>query len=170
MNVAKIDRGDHAPEQVNVIVEIPQGSSIKYELDKDSGALVVDRFLHTAMAYPFNYGFIPHTHAEDGDPVDVLMLSSFPVAPGSVIMARPIGLLQMEDEAGRDDKIIAVPLVKIDPHYADVEDIDDLGTATKNKIKHFFETYKELEPGKWVKTTGFMNKEIAMENIRMAFR
>ncbi len=170
MNVAKIDRGDHAPEQVNVIVEIPQGSSIKYELDKDSGALVVDRFLHTAMAYPFNYGFIPHTHAEDGDPVDVLMLSSFPVAPGSVIMARPIGLLQMEDEAGRDDKIIAVPLVKIDPHYADVEDIDDLGTATKNKIKHFFETYKELEPGKWVKTTGFMNKENAMENIRMAFR
>lgn len=169
MNVAKIDRGASAPEQVNVVIEIPQGSSIKYELDKESGALVVDRFLHTAMAYPFNYGFIPHTHADDGDPVDVLVLSSFPVAPGSVIAARPIGMLEMEDEAGKDDKIIAVPLTKIDPHYAEIEDIDALGAATKNKVKHFFETYKELEPGKWVKIKAFTDKQSALENIRKAF-
>ncbi len=169
MNVAKIHRGDSAPDHVNVVVEIPQGSSIKYELDKESGALVVDRFLHTAMAYPFNYGFIPDTHAEDGDPVDVLVLSSFPVAPGSVIASRPIGMLEMEDEAGKDDKIIAVPLAKIDPHYADAQDIDDLGAATKNKIKHFFETYKELEPGKWVKTKMFTDKQSALETIRKAF-
>lgn len=166
MDITKISAGKNVPEEINVFVEIPQGSSVKYELDKTSGAIVVDRFIHTAMAYPFNYGFIPHTHAEDGDPVDVLLLSSFPVAPASVIAARPIGVLEMEDEAGPDNKILAVPISKVDPHYADISDADDLGNPTKNKIKHFFESYKQLEQGKWVKTRNFLGREKAFEEIR----
>jgi inorganic pyrophosphatase len=165
MDIAKISSGKNFPEEVNVVVEIPQGSSVKYELDKDSGAIFVDRFLYTAMAYPFNYGFIPQTHAKDGDPEDVLVISSLPVNSGSVIPARPIGLLEMEDEAGQDSKIIAVPTGKIDPFFAKVQDISDLDEATKNKIKHFFETYKQLEPGKWVKVKDFLNKEKALLEI-----
>jgi inorganic pyrophosphatase len=149
-----------------VVIEIPQGSSVKYELDKESGAITVDRFLHTAMAYPFNYGFIPQTHAEDGDPVDVLLLSSLPVVPGSVIAARPIGVLEMEDEAGPDNKILAVPIIKVDAEYAHIHDVGDLNESTKNKIKYFFESYKKLEPGKWVKTKNFLSKEKALEEIR----
>ena len=155
----------NVPEEINVFVEIPQGSSVKYELDKESGAIVVDRFLHTAMAYPFNYGFNPQTHAEDGDPVDVLLISSLPVVPGSVIAARPIGLLEMEDEAGPDNKILAVPIKKVDADFADVNDVSDLNDATRNKIKHFFESYKQLEPGKWVRTKNFLNREKALEEI-----
>jgi inorganic pyrophosphatase len=165
MDISKLSAGKNVPQEINVFVEIPQGSSVKYELDKESGVIKVDRFLHTAMAYPFNYGFIPQTHAEDGDPVAVLLVSSLPVMPGSVIAARPIGLLEMEDEAGPDNKILAVPVEKVDAGFADVHNIDDLNDATKNKIKHFFESYKQLEPGKWVKTKNFLGKEKAFEEI-----
>jgi inorganic pyrophosphatase len=166
MNLTKLTAGKNPPEEVNVFVEIPQGSSIKYELEKESGVVFVDRFAYTAMFYPFNYGFIPQTHAEDGDPVDVLVVSTYSVAPGTVIPARPIGILEMEDEAGIDTKIIAVPTKKVDPFLAKIEDINDLDQTTKEKIKHFFDHYKELEPGKWVKTRNFLGKEKAMEAIK----
>lgn len=166
MDLQKISLGRTPPSEINVIIEIPQGSSVKYELDKNSGALAVDRFLHTSMSYPFNYGFIPHTHAEDGDPVDVVLISSLAVAPGSVVSARPIGLLEMEDEAGPDNKIIAAPTEKIDPALAHVKNINDINNHLKQRIKHFFESYKELEPGKWVKTKEFLSKEFAEEEIR----
>ena len=154
-----------APENVYVFIEIPQGSSIKYELDKDSGLIMVDRFNFTAMSYPFNYGFIPNTHAEDGDPTDVLVVSSYAVSPGCIIPVRPIGMLEMEDEAGIDTKIIAVPTEKVDPFFSHIKDISELDNATKNKIKHFFDHYKELEPGKWVKTKAFLSKEKAQEAV-----
>mgnify|MGYP001590613363 CR=1 FL=1 len=168
MNIEKISVGKNAPDEVNVFIEIPQGSSIKYELDKDSGAILVDRFLHTATAYPFNYGFIPHTHAKDGDTVDVLLLSSMPVMPGAVVAARPIGVFEMEDEAGPDNKVIAVPVDKVDPYFAKIHDVADLDEPTKGKIKHFFESYKQLEPGKWVKTGEFLDKKKAFEEIQNA--
>lgn len=170
MNISKLSAGKNPPEELNVLIEIPQGSSIKYELDKDSGAVVVDRFNYTAMFYPFNYGFIPQTHAEDGDPVDVLVISSYAVAPGTVIPSRTIGMLEMEDEEGVDTKILAVPTKKVDPFYANVEDVEDLDDATKKKIQHFFNHYKELEPGKWVKTRNFLTKEKALEAIKKAMK
>ncbi len=157
--------GDKAPEEVNVFIEIPQGGTVKYEIDKESGVLFVDRFLHGAMFYPFNYGYIPDTYAEDGDAEDVLVLSTFPVSPGTVLPSRPIGLLEMEDEEGIDTKIIAVPRVKIDPFYGDINDISDLSEGVKNKIKNFFEHYKDLESGKWVKIRDFLPKKQALEAI-----
>jgi len=166
MDLSKLSIGKNAPEEVNVVIEIPQGSAIKYEMDKESGFIMVDRFNFTAMNYPFNYGFIPHTKAEDGDPVDVLVISSYSVAPGTVLPGRIIGMLEMEDEAGIDTKILAVPPKKVDPFFAQIEDIEDLNEATKNKIKHFFNHYKELEPGKWVKTKAFLNKEKALADIK----
>ena len=166
MDMMKLTAGDNAPEEINVFVEIPQGSSIKYEVDKDSGFLFVDRFLHTAMSYPFNYGFVPQTHADDGDAVDVLLISSLPVTPGAVMRARPIGMLEMEDEAGSDNKVLAVPITKTDAHFADIKDIEDINEHTKNKIKHFFESYKTLEKGKWVKVKNFLGREAALEEIR----
>ena len=153
---------------LNVLIEIPQNSSVKYELDKKTGQLVVDRFLYTAMQYPFNYGFVPETLAEDGDPVDVLVVASHPVAPGSVLPAVPIGLLEMEDEAGIDTKIIAVPTEKIDPVYGKLKDINQLDPAIKEKIKHFFEHYKELEKGKWVKVKNWQPKQAALASIAEA--
>ena len=123
MEINKIPAGKNPPQEINVFIEIPQGSSIKYELDKDSGALAVDRLLYTSMAYPFNYGFIPNTHAEDGDPLDVLLITSTSLSPGTFCSARPIGMLEMEDEGGIDHKIIAVPTAKIDPELADINDI-----------------------------------------------
>ncbi len=170
MNINNLSSGKNVPSEVNVFIEIPQNSAIKYELDKDSGVIMVDRFNYTAMVYPFNYGFIPQTSAEDGDPVDVLVLSSYSLHPGTAIAARPIGMLEMEDEAGIDTKIIAVPTVKIDPAYATVIDIGDLPEATKTKIKHFFDHYKEIEPGKWVKTKDFLGKENAYEAIKKALK
>jgi len=164
MDISRISVGN-LPEEINVVVEIPQGSSIKYELDKESGALVVDRFIHTAMVYPFNYGFIPQTHADDGDPIDVLLISGQPVTPGCVVPSRPIGMLEMEDEAGIDTKIIAVPAKKVDPWYVKIEDVKDLDEATHEKIKHFFGHYKELEQGKWVKIRQILGKEDAAEAI-----
>ncbi len=166
MNLEKLTRGKKFPEEFNVVVEIPQGSQVKYEVDEDSGEMFVDRFVYTAMGYPFNYGFIPHTKMGDGDPVDVLVISSLAVAAGTVIPARAIGLLDTEDESGTDTKILACPTVKIDPVYAAVGDLVDLPDALKNKIKHFFEHYKELEPGKWVKVKGFAGKDRALEEIQ----
>lgn len=157
----KLSSGKNPPEEVNVFIEIPQGSSVKYELDKTTGILTVDRFLYTAFTYPCNYGFIPNSHAEDGDPTDVLVLSSAVVQAGVVLPARPIGMLEMEDEAGKDTKIVAVPTVKIDPFFAHIQDIKDLEEATRAKIKHFFEYYKTLEPGKWVKVQNWQGKEAA---------
>lgn len=166
MDIKKLSVGKNPPEEINVFVEIPQGSSIKYELDKKSGAIMVDRFAYTAMFYPFNYGFIPNTHAEDGDPVDVLVISTYPVHPGTIIPAKPIGMLEMEDEEGIDTKILAVPTKKVDPFYSHINDINNLDETTKEKIKHFFNHYKELEPGKWVKTRNFLGKEKAFEAIK----
>ena len=164
----KIGAGDKAPDIVNVVIEIPLGSYIKYEVDKETGVLFVDRILYTAMHYPFNYGFVPGTLEEDGDPIDILVLGYEPLLPGSVIEARPIGVLLMEDEEGPDAKIIAVPKEKIDPRFKDVKDIEDVPNAIKEKIKHFFEHYKELEPGKWVKVTGWKGRDEAIKRIREA--
>lgn len=166
MDINKIGAGKNPPQEINVFIEIPQGSSVKYELDKDSGAIAVDRLLYTSMVFPFNYGFIPNTHAEDGDPTDVLVLTSAVLFPGTYVTARPIGMLEMEDESGIDHKIIAVPTKKIDPYMAHIENISDIDDAAKNKIKHFFETYKQLEPGKWVKTKDFLDKKHAEEVIK----
>jgi len=166
MDIKKIPSGKNPPEDIYVIVEIPKGSSIKYELDKESGAVFVDRVLYTAMHYPFNYGFIPNTLADDGDPVDVLVVSEWSAAVGSVLRARVIGMLEMEDEIGVDTKVIAVPHEKIDPTYKDIGEISDLPPAVLNKIKHFFERYKELEPGKWVKVKEFKNRELALEEVK----
>lgn len=160
--------GDKAPSLVNVYIEIPMGSSVKYELDKDSCVLKVDRFLYTSMAYPFNYGFVPGTLEEDGDPVDVLVLSREPVAPGTVIEAVPVAVLDMEDEEGPDSKILAVPKPKLDPLYAAIKDVYDLPEPLKDRIRHFFERYKELEPGKWVKVTGWRGAEEARNIITRA--
>lgn len=170
MNISKLSAGKNVPEEINVFVEIPQGSSIKYELDKDSGIVMVDRFSYTAMFYPFNYGFIQGTSAEDGDPVDVLVISTYPVHPGTIIPVRPIGMLEMEDEEGIDTKILAVPTVKVDPFYKNVKDITDIDEVTKKKVQHFFNHYKELEPGKWVKTKNFLGKEKALESIKKAIK
>ncbi|RMD46849.1 MAG: inorganic diphosphatase [Aquificota bacterium] len=166
MNLSKIPAGKNPPEDIFVVIEIPQGSSIKYEVDKESGAIFVDRFLFTAMYYPFNYGFIPNTLADDGDPTDVLVISNQPVVPGSVIRSRPIGILEMEDEEGIDTKIIAVPVSKLDPSFDSVNDITDLPKLTLDKIKHFFEHYKELEKGKWVKVKEFKSSEVAKQDIK----
>ncbi len=165
-----IPSGKNPPSEINVYVEIPQGSSIKYELDKETGVIFVDRFNYTSMVYPCNYGFIPGTSAEDGDPVDVLVLSSQSVQPGTVIPCRPIGLLEMTDEAGIDTKILAVPTVKVDPFYKNVTDISDLDEMLKQKIKHFFDHYKEIEPNKWVKTKDFLGKEKAEEAIKKGMK
>ena len=164
----KVGAGKDAPDIVNVLVEIPMNSSVKYEFDKDLGVIKVDRFLYTSMNYPFNYGFIPSTLEEDGDPVDVLLVSREPLYPGVLIEARPIGLLIMEDEKGKDSKVVAVPKGKLDRSYEGIEDVKDLPEATLDRIKHFFEHYKELEPGKWVKVLEWKGKEEAKEDIRRA--
>jgi len=162
MDVSKLSAGKDVPHDINVVVEIPQGSGVKYEIDKESGALIVDRVVFTPMVYPAAYGFIPGTLAEDGDPADVLVLTP-PVAivPGSVIRCRPIGMLKMEDESGMDEKIVAVPHDKISPLYKTVHAIEDLPEITRAQIEHFFTRYKDLEPGKWVKVTGWADKAAA---------
>ena len=151
MNIEAIPAGEDAPWDVNVIVENPVAHDpVKYELDKKSGALFVDRFLHTAMYYPGNYGFIPHTLSGDGDPVDVLVIGSVPVVPGAVLRVRPIGVLIMVDEAGEDEKILAVPADKLHPYYKGVKNADDLPEIVRDQIAHFFKHYKDLEKNKWV--------------------
>jgi len=151
MDIAKIAAGRAQPYDVNVVVEIPQGGEpVKYEIDKQSGALVVDRFLHTAMFYPGNYGFVPHTLALDGDPIDVLVVGPVPVVPGAIVRCRPVGALLMEDEHGPDEKIIAVPVDELHPFYAGVRSYRDLPPNLCAQIAHFFRHYKDLESGKWV--------------------
>ena len=143
MDIAKMSSGKDAKGgQINVFIEIPKNSSIKYELDKESGVIMVDRFLYTAMAFPTNYGFVPNTLADDGDPLDVMVLSEHSLLPGVVIPSVVIGMLEMEDEAGIDTKILAVPTAKIDPLFGEIKDVTDVPNATKNKIRHFYENYK----------------------------
>lgn len=152
MDLSKIPAGKNPPWDVNVIIEVPlRGEPVKYEVDKETGALFVDRFLHTAMYYPANYGFIPHTLSGDGDPTDVLVVGSVAVIPGAVLRSRPIGVLIMEDESGEDEKILAVPVDKLHPFYTDVATYSDLPEILLDQIAHFFQHYKDLEKGKWVK-------------------
>ena len=156
MFIEAIAIGRNPPDDVNVIIEVPIGGEpIKYELDKAAGVLVVDRFLHTPMRYPGNYGFVPHTLSEDGDPIDVLIANTRPIFPGAVINVRPVGVLNMTDESGGDEKIIAVPSPKLTQRYVDVHNYTDLPRITLEQIQHFFEHYKDLEPGKWVKIAGW---------------
>ena len=151
MDINAISIGPNPPKDLHAIIEIPLGGApVKYELDKASGALRVDRFLHTAMFYPGNYGFIPHTLSADGDPCDVLVVSQVQVVPGAIVRCRPVGALLMEDEAGGDEKIIAVPVDALHPFYAGVRSYTDLPQIMCNQIAHFFQHYKDLEKGKWV--------------------
>ncbi len=167
MNLDKIGYGEN-PDKVKAVIEIPNGSNIKYEVDKESGAIVLDRVMHSAMYYPANYGFVNKTLSQDGDPADVLVLTDYAMTPGCVVNVRLIGVLIMEDESGIDEKLLAVPVSKIDPTYNEIQDIDDLPKHTLDKIKNFFETYKILEPGKWVKVKGFENKETAAKILQDA--
>ncbi|HWL80038.1 MAG TPA: inorganic diphosphatase [Roseomonas sp.] len=166
MDVTKLSTGKNPPHDINVVIEIPQGSSVKYEVDKDSGAVVVDRFLFTPMAYPAAYGFIPGTLADDGDPSDALVLVPTQVVPGAVIRARPVGVLFMEDESGQDEKLVCVPHDKITLAFTDVKELEDLPKITRDAIEHFFTRYKDLEPGKWVKVKGWGNAAQAAEIIQ----
>ncbi len=169
MRLDAVRIGANPPNEVNVVIEVPLGGEpIKYELDKASGALVVDRFLYTAMRYPGNYGFIPHTLSEDGDPCDVLVANTRPIAPGAVIAVRPIGVLHMQDEAGADEKIIAVPIHKLTRRYDAVQNYTDLPEITWRQIEHFFTHYKDLEPSKWVKCAGWGDAEEARALILAA--
>jgi inorganic pyrophosphatase len=168
MDVAKLETGRQPPHDINVVIEIPQGSQVKYEIDKESGAIFVDRFLFTPMAYPAAYGFIPGTLADDGDPADALVLLPAAVVPGAVIRCRPIGMLKMDDESGQDEKIICVPHDKIHPMFKTVHAIEDLPEITRATIEHFFTRYKDLEPGKWVKVTGWADKAAAEAVIMKA--
>ncbi|MGE3335873.1 MAG: inorganic diphosphatase [Rhodospirillaceae bacterium] len=167
MDISKISAGPNPPDDIHVLIEIPQGGyPVKYELDKDSGALFVDRFLHTAMQYPANYGFIPHTLSGDGDPCDVLVVSHTPVVPGAVIRCRPIGALLMKDEAGPDEKLIAVPVDRLHPFYTGVETYADLPPILTEQIAHFFQHYKDLEKGKWVTIVEWVGPDAARKLIR----
>ncbi|EKS33989.1 inorganic diphosphatase [Afipia clevelandensis] len=166
MRIDAISIGKNPPDEVNVIIEVPVGGEpIKYEMDKDAGTLVVDRFLYTAMRYPGNYGFIPHTLSDDGDPCDVLVANTRAIVPGAVIAVRPVGVLFMEDEAGGDEKIIAVPTSKLTQRYDKVTNYSDLPEITLQQIQHFFEHYKDLEPKKWVKVLRWGNAEEARKLI-----
>lgn len=166
MPLSKIPVGVNPPVDVNVIIENPMGGDpVKYEMDKESGLMFVDRFLHTAMVYPGNYGFIPHTLSGDGDPVDVLVVGQVPVMPGAILRSRPVGVLMMEDNAGIDEKIIAVPVAKLYPYHDNVNDLEDLPAILREQIKHFFAHYKDLEPGKWVKVKEWGNAKRAGELI-----
>jgi inorganic pyrophosphatase len=166
MDFSKLKAGkDPKNGEVNVFVEIAMGSDVKYEVDEESGLIFVDRFLHTAMSYPFNYGFIPHSKGQDGDPADACIISTSPVVTGTVLPVKVIGLLEMEDEGGVDTKFIAVPKAKIDPWMGAIESMNDIDDLTKKKIKHFFDHMKELEPGKWVKTGEFKNKTEALKEL-----
>jgi inorganic pyrophosphatase len=162
LDLSKIPTGVNPPVDVNAFIEIPQGGApVKYELDKESGVLFVDRFLHTSMFYPGNYGFIPHTLSPDGDPMDVLVIGQAPVVPGAVIRCRPLGVLVMEDEAGQDEKLLAVPVDKLHPFYSDVNSYKDLPPILCEQVAHFFQHYKDLEKGKWVTIVHWLDREDA---------
>lgn len=170
MNLKKLADQKMTPDNFIAVIEIPMGSNIKYELDKETETIFVDRFAFTSMGYPLNYGFVPGTMANDGDPVDVLVLTSTAVAPGCAVKCKVIGMLVMEDEAGMDEKLLAVPLPKVDTFSAHIESLDDVTEAVKNKIKHFFERYKELEPGKWVKVKDWKSREEAEKYLADALK
>lgn len=166
MSLHLVPTGDKAPNEVNVIIEIPMGGEpIKYEVDKESGAMFVDRILGTAMSYPCNYGYIPHTLADDGDPTDVMVFMNRPLIPGSVVTCRPLGMLNMRDESGEDAKILAVPCSSVTRYYDDVNSIEQLPQIKVNRIAHFFEHYKDLEEGKWVELDGWADIEAAKKEI-----
>ena len=166
MSLHNVTPGAKAPEEFNVIIEIPMNADpIKYEVDEDTGALFVDRFMSTAMHYPCNYGYVPQTVAADGDPVDVLVITPYPLIVGAVVACRPIGMLKMEDEAGGDSKLLAVPTDKILPIYKHWKKPADLADLHLQRIQHFFEHYKDLEPGKWVKVQGWEGPEAAKAEI-----
>lgn len=167
MNLSKnIKAGDNPPEEINVVVEIPKGSNNKYEIDEQTGAICLDRTLYGAQMFPFEYGFMPQTKSEDGDPLDIILLASRPTFSGCVVKARPIGIMFMQDEAGVDNKIIAAPAEKIDPRFKEIQDVNDLPEHQKKEIQNFFETYKLLEPNKFVKITGWEGAEKAKEIIK----
>lgn len=175
MRIDAIAIGDNPPEDVNVLIEVPLGGQpIKYEMDKEAGTLVVDRFLYTPMAYPGNYGFVPHTLSDDGDPIDVLVCNTRQLMPGCLINVRPIGVLIMEDNSGQDEKIIAVPSPHLTRRWEDCHNYSDLPQITLEQIEHFFEHYKDLEPGKWVKIGDWFGadkaRELIVESIERAQR
>ncbi len=166
MSLKQIEPGRQVPNDVNVVIEIPaHADPVKYEVDKQSGMLMVDRFVATCMHYPCNYGFIPRTLSEDGDPVDVLVIAPFPLVPCAIIRCRPVGMLRMTDESGVDVKILAVPVDKLSPRYKDIQKPEDLGAELLSSISHFFQHYKDLEPGKWVKIDGWESAEAAKAEI-----
>lgn len=166
MNLEKVGPGENAPEEINVIIEIPSHSDpVKYEVDKHTGAMFVDRFMNTAMHYPCNYGYVPHSLSEDGDPVDVLVITPVPLISGSVIQCRPIGMLQMTDESGPDAKILAVPVDKLCTSYRQVTSYKDVNEMMLAQIRHFFEHYKDLEKNKWVKVEGWEDGDAAQGEI-----
>ena len=171
MGLNTIAAGRAVPDDINVIIEIPANSQpVKYEVDKDSGALFVDRFMSTAMFYPANYGYIPQTLSEDGDPVDVLVITPLPLLSGSVIRCRPIGVLNMTDEAGADAKLLAVPVDKLCREYKHIKSYKDISENLLNSIEHFFEHYKDLEPEKWVKVDGWADADSAKQEIEASIK
>lgn len=166
MSLNKVPSGRDLPDDFNVIIEIPMNADpIKYEVDKDSGAIFVDRFMGTAMHYPCNYGYIPHTIAGDGDPVDVLVITPFPLFPGVVVRCRPVGILKMTDDGGEDAKVLAVPVNKVLSIYSNIQKPDDVNELLLRQIQHFFEHYKDLEKGKWVKIDGWYGPDEARAEI-----
>ncbi|KXX65505.1 inorganic diphosphatase [Marichromatium gracile] len=172
MDLKKVSRGDNVPNEINVIIEIPARSEpVKYEMDKDTGAMFVDRFMSTAMYYPCNYGYVPHTLSSDGDPVDVLVATPYPLLCGSVIKCRPIGVLKMTDESGDDAKVLALPIDKLYKGYRHITNFRDMPEHLLDQIAHFFEHYKDLDEGKWVRVDGWFGREEArqeiMESVRM---
>lgn len=171
MNIDAIAIGKNPPDDINVIIEVPVGGEpIKYEFDKSSNALFVDRFLFTPMRYPGNYGFVPHTLCGDGDPLDVIVMNSRPIMPGAVIRCRPIGVLLMEDDGGRDEKLIALPVSKLTAAYDGINDISDMAELEVKKIEHFFTHYKDLEPGKWAKIDKIVGVDIARQTVLDAIK
>lgn len=166
MGIEKLRAGKQVPDDIYAVIEIPSNNSpIKYELDKESGMVMVDRYLGTSMVYPCEYGFVPHTLSEDGDPVDVLLVSPHSLMPGSVVRCRPVGMLRMTDESGKDAKILCVPVTKLTTRYEHVQQPSDLGKELLNAIEHFFKHYKDLEPGKWVKVDGWEGIDAARQEI-----
>ncbi len=171
MSLNQVPAGKDIPEDIYVVIEIPANADpIKYEVDKDTGAVFVDRFMSTPMFYPCNYGYVNHTLSLDGDPVDVLVPTPHPLVPGSVIRCRPVGVLKMTDESGEDAKVVAVPHTKLSKEYDHIQDVNDLPELLKAQITHFFERYKELEAGKWVKVDGWEDAAAAKEEIMESFR
>lgn len=169
MRLDAIAVGVKPPYDVNVVIEVPLGGEpVKYEMDKASGAMFVDRFLHTAMYYPCNYGFVPHTLADDGDPIDMLVAGRSPVVPGAVVRTRPVGVLIMNDEAGEDEKLLGVPVDALSPYYDDISSYRDLPQILIQQIEHFFHHYKDLEEGKWVEIVRWGSAEEALDRIRAA--